>query len=187
VAGVVGVVSRIAWGQPGREDPSVTTPTSRQRKLLRRAARDPRYARWRERLVVLFAGNADDLLLSLVALVPEGVHTVGTHAGAARPDGPVDIAIVVNRARKRSALLELRRTLQGMPEAVGDSTIVLAVLLRRGARVVPGRVVGFASGEILNQLMMAVDPEAGRAGRTLRERMGLLALNAAGVEVLRLG
>lgn len=137
--------------------------------------------------MVHFAGNADDLLLSLVALAPEGVHAVGAHTGAVRPDGPVDIVIVVNRARKRSALVELGRTLEGMPEVVGDSTIVLAVLLKRGARVVPGRVMGLASGEIFTQLMMAVDPEAGRAGRSLRERMGLLALTAAGVEVLRLG
>ncbi len=165
----------------------MTIPTSRQRKLLRRAARDPRYSRWRERLVVLFAGNADDLLLSLVALAPEGVHAVGAHAGAARPAGAVDIAIVVNRARKRSALVELGRTLQSMPEAIGDSTIEIGVLLKRGARVVPGRVVASASGEIFAQVMMAVDPEAGRAGRSLRERLGLLALNAAGVEVLRLG
>jgi hypothetical protein len=166
---------------------TVTIPTSRQRKLLRRAARDPRYARWREKLVVLFVGNADDLVLSLVALAPEGVQVVGRHAGAERVAGPVDIAIVVNRARKRSALVELRHTLEGMPEALGESTIVLAVLLKRGARVLPHRVLGAAAGEIFAQVMLAVDPAAGREGRTFRDRLGILALNAAGVEVLRLG
>jgi len=135
---------------------------------------------------VLIDGDASELLevlreSSLASSIP-----ISDHAAAAHPAQVVILAI--ERDGRRSSLTKASKLLREMNDVIAEDAVRIVVIQSSRSRITPTRLLRLLTSEILFQVAVAFDPmqKLGKS-RSIRQRIGLATLDAAGLRILRFG
>ncbi|GAA1251147.1 hypothetical protein JOF42_002498 [Microbacterium phyllosphaerae] len=164
-------------------------PRAKGRGIWRpRRARADRGAHVADRLdttAIVIDGDAHDLVRDLqVSALQEGV-LLQTFDTATEP---AQIVILAIEGDGRSSLLKINTLLRSAPETVTPDALRIAVIRSGRARIAPAKLQRLLASEILFQITVALAPvTAGARDRSIRQRLVLGSLDAAGFNVLRVG
>lgn len=126
-------------------------------------------------------------LMPVTAPTDAAAGGVTDAAGAA--EGRVAVAVVAVRALEgRSALVRGLAAVEEIAAGLAPGSITVIVSVRGVARVAPARLLRLLASEILHQVESALhDSGTESTWRNARQRAGLAALTASGIDVLRVG
>ena len=135
---------------------------------------------------ILLEGDADELL----CVLREGARTanlpVTDHASAEQPANIVVVA--VERDARRSSLVKAATMLRELDDHVAPAAIRIVVVQSARSKLAPPKLQRLVASEVLFQVALALSsivPDLRE--RTLRQRLGLATLDAAGFRILRFG
>ncbi|MCU1444565.1 hypothetical protein [Cryobacterium sp.] len=135
---------------------------------------------------ILLEGDAAELL----CVLREGAHTANLrltdHASAAEPAHIVVLA--VERDARRSSLVKAATMLRELDEQVAPDAVRIVVVQSARSKLAPPKLQRLVASEVLFQAALALSsivPDLRE--RTLRQRLGLTTLDAAGFRILRFG
>lgn len=135
---------------------------------------------------ILLEGDAEELLCVLregarVANIP-----VTDHASAEHPANVVVVA--VERDARRSSLVKAASMLRELDDQVAPAAVRIVVVQSSRSKLAPPKLQRLVASEVLFQVALALSslvPDL--RDRTLRQRLGLTTLDAAGLRILRFG
>jgi len=150
-----------------------------------RAARDAQMVDRLDSAPVVIDGDAHDLVRDLQESARAGGVMLQTFATTTEP---AQIVILAIEGDGRSSLLKINTLLRSASDSVAADALRIAVIRSGRARIAPAKVQRLLSSEILFQISVALSPvSAGTRDRSLRQRLVLGSLDAAGFSVLRVG
>jgi hypothetical protein len=151
----------------------------------RQASRDAQIVDRLDSTPVVIDGDAHDLVHDLRESARDDGVLLQTFATATEPAQVVVLAI---EGDGRSSLLKINTLLRAASGAVAADALRIAVIRSGRARIAPAKLQRLLASEILFQISVAVTPiSAGTRDRSLRQRLVLGSLDAAGFTVLRVG
>ena len=135
---------------------------------------------------ILLEGDAEELL----CVLREGARTanlpVTDHASAEQPANVVVLA--VERDARRSSLVKAATMLRDLDDRVAPAAVRIVVVQSARSKLAPPKLQRLVAAEVLFQVALAfssIGPDL--KDRTLRQRLGLTTLDAAGFRILRFG
>ena len=136
---------------------------------------------------ILIDGDADDLLeLLRSGSTDAGLTILDRHALAGRLAFVVILAL--DGDGRRSSFARAATLLRELEPFAERDAVRIAVVRSGRNRIAPDRLQEVLAGEIVFQISAAIPTLVPHAKwRTIRQRLGLLALDAAGVRILRFG
>lgn len=135
---------------------------------------------------ILLGGDADDLLTTLRDDARSSGIPVTSAEESTEPARVVILA--VDGDGRRSAFTKAARMLRDLEGALTSDAVRLVVIRSGRARLAPDRMLRILAPELYFQITMTLPgqhPE--RRSRSFRQSLGLAALEAAGLRVLRFG
>jgi hypothetical protein len=126
---------------------------------------------------ILIEGDAEELLCVLRAGARTAKIAVTDHASAAQP--ALVVLLAVEKDARRSSLVKAASMLRALDDLVVQSA---------RSRLAPPKLQRLVASEVLFQVALALSgivPDLRE--RTLRQRLGLATLDAAGLRILRFG
>jgi hypothetical protein len=135
---------------------------------------------------ILLEGDASELLTVLrTGAAASGIPETD-HASSAQPARVVIVA--VRRDSRRSSLVKAAKMLRDLDDHVTRDAVRIVVVQSARSTLAPPRLQRLVASEVLFQVALALPHLApGEKTRTLRQRLGLATLDAAGLRVLRFG
>jgi hypothetical protein len=135
---------------------------------------------------ILIEGDAEELL----AVLREGAHAakipVTDHAAADQP--ALVVLLAVKRDARRSSLVKAATLLRALETSVAPDAVRIVVVQSARSKLASPKLQRLVATEVLFQVALALSsivPDL--KDRTLRQRLGLATLDAAGLRILRFG
>ena len=135
---------------------------------------------------ILLEGDAEELLCVLREGARAANLPVTDHASAGQPANIVVVA--VERDARRSSLVKAATMMRELDDQVAPDAIRIVVVQSARSKLAPPKLQRLVASEVLFQVALALPsivPDLRE--RTLRQRLGLATLDAAGFRILRFG
>jgi hypothetical protein len=135
---------------------------------------------------ILIEGDAEELLCVLRAGARTAKIAVTDHASAAQP--ALVVLLAVEKDARRSSLVKAATMLRALDDHVAPEAVRIVVVQSARSRLAPPKLQRLVASEVLFQVALALSgivPDLRE--RTLRQRLGLATLDAAGLRILRFG
>ncbi|TFD94580.1 hypothetical protein E3T61_01720 [Cryobacterium lactosi] len=135
---------------------------------------------------VLLEGDAEQLL----TVMRTGARSAGIpetdHASSTQPARVVVLAI--QRDARRSSLVKAASMLRELDDHIAPDAVRIVVVQSRRTKLAPPKLQRLVAAEVLFHVALALSNVIpGQKERTLRQRVGLATLDAAGFRILRFG
>ena len=135
---------------------------------------------------ILLEGDAEELLCVLREGARTGSIPATDHASADQP--ALVVVLAIERDARRSSLVKAATMLRALDDRVAPDAVRIVVVQSARSKLAPPKLQRLVATEVLFQVALAlssISPDL--RDRTLRQRLGLTTLDAAGFRILRFG
>jgi hypothetical protein len=135
---------------------------------------------------ILIEGDAEELLCVLRDGARSASIPVTDHASADQP--ALVVVLAIERDARRSSLVKAASMMRELENRVAPDAVRIVVVQSARTKLAPPKLQRLVASEVLFQVAMALSclvPDLKE--RTLRQRLGLATLDAAGFRILRFG
>jgi hypothetical protein len=135
---------------------------------------------------ILIEGDAEELLCVLREGARGAAIPVTDHASADQP--ALVVVLAIERDARRSSLVKAASMMRELENRVAPDAVRIVVVQSARTKLAPPKLQRLVASEVLFQVAMALSslvPDLKE--RTLRQRLGLATLDAAGFRILRFG